>query len=213
MFKDLNNGYIDIADNAFGFNYRCYLPPVGFGLNAANGLLQETDIFLSSEIPTEQFWVKPELPHDFKAKRKKEKDVQKIDPYYIDEYLENIRKREWKRRLCGIWFWNYNPIKKSSELIYITGLHYLYLTYWKFQGKVLDFRIADRDFFYFVAYCMEDEKCLGINEITKRKNGKTARAGCWAYERVSRLNNHHAGLQSKSDDDAEEAFFKAVINP
>jgi hypothetical protein len=213
MFKDLGNGYIDIADNAFGFTYKCYLPPVGYGLNAANGLVQETDILLSSEIPTEQFWERPSLPHDFKFKRKKEKDIQRIDPYYVDETLEQIRKREWKRRLCGVWFWNYNPIKEYSELIYITGLHYLYITYWKFQGKFLDFRIADRDFFYFVAYCMEDEKCLGINEITKRKNGKTARAGCWAYERVSRMNNHHAGLQSKSDDDAEDAFFKAVINP
>ena len=213
MFKDLGNGYIDVPDNAFGFIYKCYLPPVGFGLNAANGVLQETDILLSSEIPTEQLWERPSLPSDFKSRRKKEKDVQAIDPYYVDPYLEEIRKREWRRRLCGVWFWNYNPIKQHSELIYITGLNYLYITYWKFQGKFLDFRMADRDFFYFVAYCMEDDKCLGVNEITKRKNGKTARAGCWSYERVSRMNNHHAGLQSKSDDDAEEAFFKAIINP
>ena len=69
MFKDLGNGYIDIPDNAFGFVFRCYLPPIGYGLNAANGLVQETDILLSSEIPTEQLWERPTLPHDFKIRR------------------------------------------------------------------------------------------------------------------------------------------------
>lgn len=213
MFKDLGNGYIDVPDNAFGFVYKCFLPPIGYGLNASTGQVQETDILLASEIPIEQLWIRPELPADFKPRRHKEKLAQKIDPYYVDEYLENIRKREWNRRLCGVWFWNYNPITKSSELIYITGLHYLYITYWKFQGKFMDFRMPDRDFFYVVAYCMEDEKCLGTNEITKRKNGKTARAGCWAYERVSRMSNHHGSLQSKSDNDAEDAFRKAIIHP
>lgn len=213
MFKDRGYGHIDVADNAFGFVYRCYLPKVGYGINSANGKMEETDILLSSEIPTEQLWDRPTLPNDYKSRRNKEKEVQKIDQYYVDEYLESIRKREWKRRLCGVWFWNYNPITKESKLEYITGLHYLYITYWKFQGKFMDFRIEDMKLFYVAAYCMEDDRCLGLNEITKRKNGKTARVGCWAYERVSRLNNHHAGLQSKSDDDAEEAFKKAVIHP
>lgn len=213
MFKDRGYGHIDISDNAFGFVYRCHLPKIGYGINASNGLMQETDILPASEIPTEHFWIRPTLPHDFKIKRNKEKEVQKIDPIYVDEYLEEIRRREWKRRLCGVWFWNYNPIKKESQLEYITGLHYLYITYWKFQGKLMDFRIEDMKLFYVAAYWMEDDKCLGGNEITKRKIGKTARVGCWGYERVSRLNFHHGGLQSKSDDDAEGAFKKAIIHP
>jgi len=213
MFKDRGYGHIDIADNAFGFVYRCFLPKVGYGINSVNYKMEETDILPASENPLEHYWVRPELEYDFKIRRKKEKEVQKIDPYYVDEYLENIRRREWKRRLLGVWFWNYNPIKKETVLEYITGLNYFYITYWKFQGKHMDFRVADRDIFYIIAYDMEDDKCLGPNEITKRKNGKTARMGCWAYERVSRLNNHHAGLQSKSDVDAEEAFRKAVIHP
>jgi len=213
MFKDRGHGCIEIADNAFGFVYKCFLPKVGYGINSITYKMEETDILPASENPLNHFWVRPELEHDFKAKRRKEKEVQKIDPYYVDPYLENIRKREWKRRLRGVWFWNYNPIEKKSVLEYITGLNYFYITYWKFQGKHMDFRIADRDIFYIIAYDMEDDKCLGPNEITKRKNGKTARMGCWAYERVSRLNNHHAGMQSKSDEDAEEAFRKAVIHP
>lgn len=213
MFKDRGYGHIDISDNAFGFVYKCYLPKIGYGINSITYEMEETEVLPASENPLEHLWNRPTLPPDFKNRRNKEKQVQQIDPYYVDPYLEDIRRREWKRRLCGVWFWNYNPIKKETVLEYITGLHYFYITYWKFQGKLMDFRMADRDIFYVIAYDMEDDKCLGPNEITKRKNGKTARLGCWAYERVSRLNNHHAGLQSKSDEDAEEAFKKAVIHP
>jgi hypothetical protein len=214
MFYEIPGGtQIDIPDNAFGFIYKCWIPPVGYGVSSKSGKLLKTEILKNSDIPEEQLWVRPTLPHDYATKRKKEKEIQRHDPEYVDSYLEEIRKREWRRRLRGIWFWNYNPILKKSELIYITGLHYLYITYWKFQGKSMDFRMPDRDVFYVVDYCMNDPDCLGLNELTKRKNGKTARVGCWAYERVSRLENHHAGLQSKSDDDAEEAFKKAVILP
>lgn len=213
MFKDRGHGYVEVSDNAFGFKYKCYLPEVGYGINSYSGEMQKTDILPASENPLEHFWNRPSLPSDFKSRRNKEKEIQKVDQFYVDEYLEDIRKREWRRRMAGVWFWNYNPIKKESELHYITGLNYLYITYWKFQGKFMDFRIEDTRLFYVVAYCMEDDRCLGINEITKRKNGKTARVGCWSYERVSRLNYHHAALQSKSDDDAADAFKKAVIHP
>ncbi len=213
MFKDRGHGYVEVSDNAFGFKYKCYLPEVGYGINSYSGEMQKTDILPASENPLEHFWNRPSLPADFKSRRNKEKEIQKVDQFYVDEYLEDIRKREWRRRMAGVWFWNYNPIKKESELHYITGLNYLYITYWKFQGKFMDFRIEDTRLFYVVAYCMEDDRCLGINEITKRKNGKTARVGCWSYERVSRLNYHHAALQSKSDDDAADAFKKAVIHP
>lgn len=213
MFKDRGYGHIDVSDNAFGFIYKCHLPQVGYGVNSITYKMEETEVLPASENILDHVWDRPTLPADFKSRRNKEKQVQAIDPYYVDEYLEVIRKREWKRRLCGLWFYNYNPIKKETVLEYITGLHYFYITYWKFQGKLMDFRVADRDIFYVIAYDMEDDKCLGPNEITKRKNGKTARLGCWAYERVSRYNNHHAGMQSKSDEDAEEAFRKAVIHP
>lgn len=208
MFNPIPNGTcIEIPDNAFGFIYKCNIPEVGYGLNVANGQIEKTDILCRSDVPEEQYWERPTLPHDYNARRKEEKKIQLFDKYYVDPYLEEIRRREWGRRLRGVWFWN------NGKVIYITGLNYLYITYWKFQGKYLDFRIPDRDLFYVIQYCMDDPDCLGINEITKRKNGKTARVGCWGFERTSRLNNHHCGLQSKSDTDAEGAFLKAIIHP
>jgi hypothetical protein len=103
MFYEIENGSkIEIPDNAFGFTFVCHLPPFGFGKNVANNKIEETDTLSWSDIPEENFWQRPKLPHDYLDKRRKEKEVQRIDPYYVDPYLENIRKREWGRRLRGV---------------------------------------------------------------------------------------------------------------
>lgn len=171
MFLPIENGYVyEIPDNAFGYVYKCNLPEVGYGANSITGEIQKTDIIGNDS--GQQKWERFTLPKEWKAKRESEKERQKFDKYYIDPYLENIRAREWNRRLCGVWFWNFNPKTKKNELRYITGTHYLYITYWKFQGKFMDFRINDMEAWYVVKYCETDPNCLGINEITKRKLGK-----------------------------------------
>lgn len=215
MFYPIEGGSAyEIPDNAFGFVFKCNLPPVGYGVNSITGELQPTDIIKRSEIPEEQYWERYTLPKNWNEKRKIEKERQKIDKFYVDPYLEDIRSREWNRRLCGVWFWNYNPKTFISEPVYITGTHYLYATYWKFQGKYMDFRLNDKEFWYIMRYCETDPKCLGLSEITKRKLGKTAKLGCWLYDRTSKPPfNQHAGLQSKADDDAEEVMKKAIVQP
>jgi hypothetical protein len=214
MFYPIDNGSVyEVADNAFGYAYQCQLPPVGYGKDVHTGKIVPVDVIKRSDIPEEQYWERPELDADWKRRRARERNIQKVNPAFVDPYCEQIRRREWKRRRCGLWFWNYNPFKKESELRYMVGMHYLYCTYWKFQGKFADFRIPDSDYWYVRAYCDEDPHCLGMNEITKRKNGKTARAGLWLYERTSRMRNHHGGIQSKADDDAEEVYKKAVMHP
>lgn len=214
MFYPVKGGSVyEVPDNAFGFTFMCHLPPVGFGVNSITGELEETDV-LGSDTEEPQKWERYSLPKDWKTKRESERERQKFDRYYVDPYLETIRAREWKRRLCGLWFWNYNPHTKRNELRYITGTHYMYITYWKFQGKFMDFRINDMEAWYVVRYCETDPDCLGINEITKRKLGKTAKLGCWLYERTSRPpTNQHAAFQSKADDDAQEVMKKAIVQP
>jgi hypothetical protein len=174
MFYPVEGGSVyEIPDNAFGFVYKCQLPPVGYGLNSMTGQIQETDIIpRRSEIDTECYWDRYVLPADYKMRRKMEKERQKFDRYHFDPELELIRQREWKRRLCGVWFHNYNPTTKQVELRYLTGTHYFYATYWKFQGKHMDFRINDMECWYVVKYCETDPNALGPNEITKRKLGK-----------------------------------------
>lgn len=215
MFYPVENGtVIKIEDNAFGYTFDCHVPPIGYGVNAITGKLEYVGIDDKDEIPEENYFKRYQLPKDWKLRREAEKRKQKIDQLYFDPELEEIRAREWKRRLCGYWFWNYNPFTEQVEQIYITGQHYLYVTYWKFQGKHMDFRITDRDVWYVRAYCDTDPDCLGLNFLTRRRLGKSAMAGCWSFERTSRRpTNQHCGIQSKDDDGAEELFKKAIIQP
>jgi len=207
FYQTENSTLLEIPDNAFGFIYKCYVPEFGYGINVVTGKKEKTDIICRSEIPSEQFWERQILPADYYKRRKTEYDRQKVDKNYFDPYLEQIRIMEWGRRLRGVWFWN------NGKPEYLTGLHYFVLNYWQFQGKWLDYRRPDRDSMYVTAYCIEDPNCLGLNEIMNRKSGKTLRAGAVLYERTSRLNNHHGGIQSKTDSDAWEVFKKAVVHP
>jgi hypothetical protein len=215
MFNKIEGGSIySIPDNSFGFVYECWMPPIGWGVNSITGELEETDIIKRSDIPEEQFFERFKLPSNWKEKEKAEKERMKVNKKYRDPELEKIRHTEWKRRLLGVWFWNYNPFKKESELLYITGAHYLYCTYWVFQGKYMDFRITDMEIWYILKYCEQDPDCLGLNFLTRRRLGKTAISGCWAYERTSRRpTNQHCGIQSKDDSGAEEVMKKAVVQP
>lgn len=215
MFYPVENGSVyDVPDNCFGFIYKCQSPPVGYGVNSITGELQETDIIKRSDIPEECYWERYIIPKEWHEARRREKERQKFDKKFIDPYVEAIRAREWKRRLCGVHFHNFNPKTGEVEIKYITGQHYLYCTYWKFQGKFMDYRVNDMEAWYVLKYCETDPNCLGKNEITKRKLGKTAKLGCWIYERTSRPPfNQHAAFQSKGDTDAEEVMKKAIVQP
>ena len=204
MFAPINGGSVyEIPDNAFGFTFVCNLPPEGYGVNFITGELEYVGILPEAERDEDNGWQRFVLPKDWNLKRKAEKERQKFDKFHVDPYLETIREREWKRRLCGFWFYNYCNKEKKVVLNYITGIHYFYITYWKFQGKLMDFRINDMEAWYVVRYIETDPDSLGINEITKRKLGKTAKLGCWLYYRTSMPPvNQHAAFQSKADPDS-----------
>ena len=115
--------------------------------------------------------------------------------------------QEWKRRKHGYWFMN------NGELIYITGLHYFFINWWKLNIGYPDYRNTHREFFLHWKKAEEDPTCFGLIEITKRQSGKTYKAGCMLYEYTSRSENVRCGMQSKTDDDAIKFFNKAIIQP
>lgn len=213
MFREITKGSKYIIKDAFDVDVECWLPPIGYGLNSVTGALEKTDIIKRSSKKGEQFWEREELPDWWDKKRQAEKDAQArleangLREEFVDPECERIREIHWGRRLRGIWFYN------NGVPTYLTGLHWMLLEHWKFQGKYFDFRIPNMEFFYFIDYCVEDPNCLGDIEITKRKEGKTARAGLILYEYISRTDSKHGGIQSKTDPDAAEVFQKAVINP
>jgi len=201
MLRDLKGPVVDVQ------GLQCKLPPVGKVYNILSGKVEHRGVYSRSPKKSEQFWEKQSLPPDWEKLRHKEIARQEVDPDYYDPNLETIRMREWDRRLNGFWFNN------NGEATYITGLHYFYLNYWMIDTGLPKYRETDKRFFYFLQYCMDDPECLGMIEITKRRQGKTFRGGVFLYEYTSRNKNARSGIQSKTGADAREVFRKAIIQP
>jgi hypothetical protein len=133
------------------------------------------------------------------------------DEDFYDDQLEVFKQQEWGRRLNGFWFMNFNPKKGVSEAVYLTGANYLLLQWLMIDIGVPKFRFPDLEYYYFQQYCIEDNNCMGMIEITKRRFGKTYRGGVFLLDYVTRTKNTNGGIQSKTGGDAKKVFGKAVI--
>jgi hypothetical protein len=177
---------------------KCQLPPVGMGVHSVTGEVAAVDIIKRSKKAEDQYWEPPQLPEWYEEREEEEFERRKKNPDYIDPDLEAISEREWRRRMYGCWFYN------NGKPVYLTGLNYVYLTYWQLDTGLPDFRIIDLEYFYFWEYCVHDPFCFGMIEVCKRRNGKTSRAACMMYECISRTKRALGGIQSKADEDARE---------
>ena len=185
----------------------CWVPPVGVVYNRLTGKYEKRPIYSRSQDKAEQYWQRTALPDDFNKKRAEEKRKQQVDPDFYDQDLERFRQQEWDRRLNGFWFMR----KGIPE--YITGDHYYYLNWFQIDTGWPDFRVCDRDYFYFWEYCVEDPASIGMVEVTGRRSGKSFRAGSIILGYLSRTKNTNGGIQSKTGPDAFKLYEKAIVKP
>lgn len=184
------------------------LPPKGCVYNVITKEIEKRPVITSSSKKNEQVWKRTELPENYEYKRNEEISKQQEDKDFFDVELENFRSQEWDRRLNGVWFMN------NGKAEYITGLHYLFLNWWKIDIGYPNFRKVDQEYFYFLQACIDNPDCLGMIELTKRRQGKTVRAGVFMFDLISRSKNKNGGIQSKTASDAKNNVFqKSIIAP
>ena len=184
------------------------LPPIGKVKNVISSKYEKRPIITSSSKKEDQVWIRTELPKDYNKKRSEEILKQKEDASFYDTELEAFRSQEWDRRLNGVWFMN------NGKPEYLTGLHYFFLNWWCIDVGYPSFRKTDQDYFYFLQKCIDDENCLGMIELTKRRQGKTVRAGCFMFDLISRSKSKNGGIQSKTAMDAKNNVFqKNIVGP
>lgn len=171
----------------------CWLPQLGMVFNKINGKYEKRKIYSRSLKKEEQYWQRTPLPDDWNKRRLEEKRRQQTDPEFYDQELERFRQQEWDRRLNGMWF------MRNGAPEYITGDHYYYLNWFQIDTGYPDFRMCDRDYFYFWEYCVEDPNSIGMVEVTGRRSGKSFRAGSIILGYLSRTKNTNGGIQSKTD--------------
>lgn len=130
-----------------------------------------------------------------------------FNPSFVNLLAEEFRNQEWDRIMNGYWF------MCAGKPVYITGVHYFFLTYWCMDTGYAAYRETDRDLFYFWEAVKHDDALYGLIEITKRGQGKSYRAGCIAYYECITHFNARVGMQSKSDDDASDLFQNKIVEP
>jgi hypothetical protein len=206
MYLPIENGSVI---NVQGLN--CNIPPAGYVFNIINQKLEYRGIHSRSEKEDEQYWEIPAIPSWYHRVMKEwdEYDKKKKDdtPDFYHEELSIFINQETDRRLNGFWFLN------NGRPVYITGMNYLYLVWWRIDTGSPKFRFPDVEYFYFIQYCIEDPFCMGMIEVTKRRFGKSFRAGLFVTEYVSRTKMAFGGIQSKTGKDASKFFSKTVVNP
>ena len=119
------------------------------------------------------------------------------------EFIES----EYKKLETGFWFFI------NGKLTWITDTHYFFLNWWKIDIGFPDYKDVNAKYFWHWWKIENDPNCKGMIEMTKRRDGKSFRAGCIAYKRTFSHENHYCGIQSKTDDDASKFFQKTVASP
>ena len=190
---------------------QCNLPPDGYVYNIITKQVEFRGVYKRSEIQSEQYWKRMDMPKWYAETMKKWDDFDKKkkddEIEFYDEKLEEFKKQEWDRRLNGFWFMN------NGVPTYLTGTHYFYLQWWPIDIGFPKFRIPDLEKAYFMQYCIEDPICMGMLEVTKRRFGKSFWAGLFVTEYITRTKMTNGGIQSKTGLDAKKFFGKTVVNP
>lgn len=123
-----------------------------------------------------------------------------------DKELTSFITEQWRKRREGEW------IYINGKPVYLTGLNWFYLNYFPIDIGYPHFRFPDTKEWYWWDLCVNDQNCYGGISFTRRRSGKTYRAGCILLEHVTSLPNTYCGFQSKAEKpDASDFWGKAII--
>jgi hypothetical protein len=130
----------------------------------------------------------------------------KINQSDFQEEIEFI-KQEHERRLKGYW------VYINGVPTYISGNHYFYLNYFELDIGLPEYRSRDRKFFLFSDFCENDPDCMGFVYPKHRREGATYKAQCINICTLMKHRRRKTGIQSMTEDHAEEVFLTKLVDP
>lgn len=163
------------------------------------GLPIEDQVFTREVIP-DWVWALTRLSKK-KGKRGEVYDIVNKTPEYAD-FVED----QWRKRLTGVWQYIH------GVPTFIPGNYWYFLNYYYLDVGLPDYKNVDLEYFYWWNYCVvENPRVYGGIEIAPRRDGKTYRGLSNVLEFITRTRMANAGIQSKTDADAKDAFQNKVI--
>lgn len=194
--------------------YKVHLPPVGYVWNHNTGELQHVGVWRRSTEDKECHWDRRiflgEIGVNYDEYADKEDEKRKIDKSFRDQKLEAFRRKQWQHRLYGFWFRN------NDEDVFISGLHFFMLTSIfaapnTYNQGFPDYYKSDQDFFIHFNAVVENPRAYGSILLSKRRSGKTLKAIAFLLDHATRTSFAHAGIQSKTDTDAELVVYGGLL--
>ena len=94
---------------------------------------------------------------------------------------------------------------------YITGSHYVYLTWTKIDVGSPDFRQANRIFYYFWEACKADKRSYGMCYLKNRRSGFSFMASSETVNLATTSKDSRFGVLSKTGADAKKMFTDKIV--
>lgn len=157
----------------------------------------------TSSDKNEQVWAVHEYPEELQkiksifAWNKKPMEFKENYIDYVEECFNN--------RSDGYWFMN------EGEKTYITGSHYMFMTWSHIDVGLPHYREANRLFWYFWEACKADYRSYGMCYLKNRRSGFSFMAASEISHQASQTKNSRYGILSKSGPDAKLLFTDKVV--
>lgn len=155
----------------------------------------------------EQFYHRDRIPDKLlKLNRLDREEAFKIAAK--DKECADFISQAWDKRINGEW------VLIGGRPTYIPPTYYFYLNWYHLDDGRPDFRENDLNSFYFYdLFVVPNGRIYGEIELSRRRSGKSFRAGCKLLNYVTRHPASFCGMQSKTENDAQSLFYKAVVLP
>lgn len=125
--------------------------------------------------------------------------------------LKEFIEKQIERRFNGLWFYN------NGVPTYITGDHFMELTWWKVKLAkgigLKEYRDRDRRVWMHLKFCEDHAKLAGQQYMKHRRDGATSRAGLKNFLRATSIEGANTGIQSKKGNDAKKVYWNHILNP
>ena len=131
-------------------------------------------------------------------------DFQGISEDVKEKYYPYIDS-EFTNRDAGYWF------MCNGAPNYITGSHYIYLTWTKIDVGSPDFRQANRIFYYFWEACKADKRSYGMCYLKNRRSGFSFMASSETVNLATTSKDSRFGVLSKTGADAKKMFTDKIV--
>ena len=131
-------------------------------------------------------------------------DFQNVSEDIKEKYYGYI-DNEFNRRDAGYWF------MCNGAANYITGSHYVYLTWTKIDVGSPDFRQANRIFYYFWEACKADKRSYGMCYLKNRRSGFSFMASSETVNLATTSKDSRFGVLSKTGADAKKMFTDKIV--